>query len=96
MYVPSTRKIISSYDVVSDESFSSALAYMSQSYSEAMDIYLAVTYIPGAKSSREKTGDIVTFTQFEEGNTITKNRNDAESGDESDNDSILPPLLREE
>ena len=32
VYVPSTRKIIYSYDVVFDESFSSALAYMSQPY----------------------------------------------------------------
>ena len=33
VYVPSTRKIISSYDVVFDESFSSALGYTSQPYS---------------------------------------------------------------
>ena len=33
VYLPSTRKIISSYDVVFDESFSSALAYTSQPYS---------------------------------------------------------------
>ena len=33
VYVPSTRKIISSYDVVFDESFSSALAYTSRTYS---------------------------------------------------------------
>ena len=32
VYVPSTRKIISSYDVVFDESFSIALAYTSQPY----------------------------------------------------------------
>ena len=33
VYVPSTRKIISSYDVVFDKSFSSALAYTSRPYS---------------------------------------------------------------
>ena len=33
LYVPSTRKIISSYNVVFDEIFSSALEYMSQPYS---------------------------------------------------------------
>ena len=33
VYVPSTIKIILSYDVVFDESFSSALAYTSQPYS---------------------------------------------------------------
>ena len=33
VYVPSTRKIISSYDFVFDESFSSALAYTLHTYS---------------------------------------------------------------
>ena len=32
VYVPSTRKVISSYDVVFDEGFSSALAYTSRPY----------------------------------------------------------------
>ena len=32
VYIPSTRKIISSYDVVLDESFSSMIAYKSQHY----------------------------------------------------------------
>ena len=43
VYVPSTRKRISSYDAVFDESFSSALAYTSQPYPEAMDMRPAVT-----------------------------------------------------
>ena len=46
VYVPSTRKIISSYDVVFDEKYSSALAYMSHQYSEAMAIRPAVMYTP--------------------------------------------------
>ena len=53
----------------------------------------AVTYTPCSKSLREQTGDIITFTQFKDGNISTKTRNDAESGDD---DSIMPPLLREE
>ena len=44
VYVPSTRKLISSYDVVFDESFSSTLAYTSRPYSEAMAMRSAVTY----------------------------------------------------
>ena len=43
VYVPSSRKIISSYDVVFDEIFSSALAYTSQPYSEAMAMRPDVT-----------------------------------------------------
>ena len=90
MYVPITRKIISSYDVVFDESFSSALAYMSQPYSEAMAIRTSVTSTPCAISTREKTGNIITFTQFEEGDILTESCTDTESGDESDDDSIMP------
>ena len=69
---------------------------MSQPYSEAISMRLAVTYKPCDTSSREQTGNIITFTQFEEGNIKTKTRNDAESGDKSDEDSIIPPLLIEE
>ena len=96
VYVPSTRKIISSYDFVFDESFSSALAYTSQPYSEATAMRPAVTYTPCATSLREQTGDIITFSQFEEGNILTKTSNNAESGDKSNDDSIIPPLLSEE
>ena len=67
VYVPSTGNIISSYDVVFDESFSSVLAYTSQPYSEAMAMRPAVTYTPYVTSLIEQTGDVITFTQFEEG-----------------------------
>ena len=62
VYVPNTRNIIYSYDVVCDESVSIALAYTSQPYSEAMDMRPSVTYTPCATSSRKQTGDIITFT----------------------------------
>ena len=68
MYIPITRKIISSYDVFFDEIVFTALAYTSQPYSEAMAMRPVVTYTNCAMSSREQTGDINTFTQFEEGN----------------------------
>ena len=55
-----------------------------------------VTYTPCDTSLREQTGDIITFTQFEEGDILTKSRNNAEISDESDEDSIIPPLLSEE
>ena len=44
----------------------------------------AVMYTPYATYSKEQTGDVITFTQFEEGNILTETRNDAESGDETD------------
>ena len=80
MYVPSTRKVISSYDVIFDESFSSALSYTSQLYSEAMAMRPTVN----ETSLKEKTGDVIMFAQFEEGDILTETRNDAKSGDESD------------
>ena len=54
VYVPHTWKIISSYDVVFDENFSSAFAYMSNPYTEAMAMHLDVSYILYATYSREK------------------------------------------
>ena len=64
VYVPSTRKVILSYNVVFDESFSSALAYTSQPYSEAMAMRPAVTYTPYDTSSKEQTGNVITFAQY--------------------------------
>ena len=57
---------------------------------------LAVTYTPCATSSGGQTGDIITIEQFEEGNILTKTRNDSEISDKSDDDSIIPPLLIKE
>ena len=86
VYVPSTRKVILSYDVVFDESFSSALSYTSRPYAEAMEMRPAVTY---ATSSKEQTGDVITFAKFEEGDLISETRNDTESGDASNSESIM-------
>ena len=49
----------------------------------------AVTYTLYATSSKEQTGDVITFTQFEEGNILTETRNDSESGDKSVDKSIM-------
>ena len=54
-----------------------------------MTIRLAVTYTPYGTSSKEQKGNIIKFAKFEEGNILTKTRNDAESGDKSDNESIM-------
>ena len=80
------KDILCSYDVVFDESFSSALSYTSRPYSEAMAMRPAVMYTLYATSSKEQTGNVIKLVQFEEGNILTENRNDAESGDKSDNE----------
>ena len=61
MYVLISRNIISSYGVVFDEIFSNVLTYTSQPYSESMAMRPAVTYTTCVTSSREHTGDIITF-----------------------------------
>ena len=55
-----------------------------------------VTYTPYDKSSEGKNGDILTFTKFEEGNILSETCEDAESSDESDDESITSPLISKE
>ena len=40
-----------------------------------------VTYTQYATSLKEQTGDVITFSQFEEGNILTETCNNAESCD---------------
>ena len=56
------------------------LAYMSQPYAEEMDTFLSMSYTPYNTSLREQTGNIFTFAQFEEGNLLSKSRDDTKSG----------------
>ena len=58
VYVPSTGKIVSPYDVVFDESFSSTLAYTARPYSESMEMLPAVTYTMYATFQKEQTGNV--------------------------------------
>ena len=67
IYARITQKIVSSHDVVFDETFSSALAYTSNPYSEAIAMRPAVSYIPYATSYHDQTGHIINFAQFWEG-----------------------------
>ena len=54
-----------------------------------MAMRLTVTYTLYATSSKEQSGDVITFAQFEEGNLLTENFNDTESNDESNSKSIM-------
>ena len=73
--------------------FFSALAYTSQPCSEAMAMLPDVSYTPYVTSSKEKTGNIITFAQFEEGNLLSETFDDAESRDKYDENSIISPLI---
>ena len=50
---------------------------------------LTVTYTPYATSSNKQTGDVITFTNFKDGNILTETCNDTEIGDESNSESIM-------
>ena len=56
----------------------------------------SVTYTTCATSLREQTSNIISFAQFERGKLLSETSNDADNGDESDADSIMPPLLSKE
>ena len=62
---------------------SSTLAYMQRPYVKTMAMCLAVSYIRNATSSKEKTDDIITFTQFEEGKLLYETHDNAESSEKS-------------
>ena len=68
---------------------------MSQPYSEEMAIRPVLSYIPYATYLKEPTGNIITFAQFGEGNLLLEYHNGIESGDKSDDNSTLPPLISE-
>ena len=53
----------------------------------------AVSCIPSATFSRGRNGNIITFAQFEEGDFLSETCDDAESGEKSDDKSIMPPLI---
>ena len=61
----------------------------------AMPIRPSVAYTHYAKSSGEQTGNITTFTQFDEGNLLSETHDNAECGDKLNENSIMPPLISE-
>ena len=60
-----------------------------------MVVQPSVSYIEYDASLKVKTGDIITFPNFEEGNLSPKSYNGTESGYKSDDDLTLPPLISE-
>ena len=61
-----------------------------------MSVRLDLSYTPYATSLREQTGDIITFSQFEQGNLLSETFDDTLSGDKSDVYPIMSPLIRKE
>ena len=69
---------------------------MPQPYAEAMDMRPYMSYIHCAKSLREQTGDIITFSQFEQGNLLSETFDDTEISEKSDENPIMTPLISKE
>ena len=61
-----------------------------------MAICSAMSYTPYATYLMEQTFNIITFPQFQEGYLLSESRDNMESGDDSDDDSTVPPLISEE
>ena len=55
-----------------------------------------MSYITYSESPRDQTGNIITFTQFEECNLLSETRDDTEKSNKYDDNSTLPPLIIEE
>ena len=56
-------------------------------------MHQAVTYAPYVESSREQTGNIIMFVQFEEGNLLSETHDNTEISDKSDDGSTIPSLI---
>ena len=57
---------------------------------------MAVTYTAYDTSSKEETGGIFMFAHFDESTLLSETRDDAESSDKFNNNSIMPPLISED
>ena len=86
VYIPNTRQIVSSRDVIFDEDFVSTLAHKHQSYKEA----LKVRHMDNPPSSNfvapERTGDITTMHPFSL-NTNSSSTTSLDKGVEIENDA---------
>ena len=54
-----------------------------------MEMRPTVTHTPYDTYSKEQTGNVITFAQFEEGNLLSETRNDTDIDDDSDSDLIM-------
>ena len=79
MGVPHKQKIVSLYNVFFNEILSSEFVYTSQQCAEEMAMRSALSCIPYATYSMEQTGDIITFTSFEEGGLLSETSKDTKA-----------------
>ena len=75
IYIPNTRKIVSSHAVVFEEKIYSVLAYTPHPYSDTLSMQPEVLYIPYGTPYYKQTGNIIAFAQFEEGYLLENEQN---------------------
>jgi hypothetical protein len=71
LYVPSTRQIAISGDVICDENFASTVAETWRPSHDAQDLRPTASFIPDSYTVLEHTGDLL--SQFVEGNATANN-----------------------
>jgi hypothetical protein len=75
LYVPLTRQIVISGDVICDETFASTVAETWKHFHDALALKLTASFIPDSYTVLEHTGGLL--TQFEEGNATANNNQTA-------------------
>ncbi len=75
LYVPSTRQIVISGDVICDETSASTMAETWRPFHDALALKPTTSFIPDSYTVLEHTGDLL--SQFEEGNATAKNNQTA-------------------
>jgi len=70
LYVPSTRQIVISGDVICDENFASTVAETWRPFHDALALRPETSFIPDPHTFVEHTGDML--SQVEEGNTVVR------------------------
>ena len=80
VYAPRKWKIVSLHDVVL---ITFSRVHCRTRHNHIQKLCICVSYIPYATSSRGGIGDIITFVQFEDRNSLSETRNNTESGNKS-------------
>ncbi len=94
LYVPSTRQIVISGDVICDETFASTVAETWRPFHDALALRPSASFIPDSYTVLEHIGDLL--SQFEEGNATANNNQTATTSpfeeDISHSDLISDPV----
>ncbi len=86
LYIPSTRQIVISGDVICDETFASTVTETWRPFHDALAFRSIASFIPDSYTVLEHTGDLL--FQFEEGNATAHNNQTATTSPFEEDSSI--------